>query len=118
MGTQPSSAPSTPRGPEWGTGSSWTPARSVLGERWARTPALEMEGLLSSVRLSPAGGLWSVWSPGALDVLHTFLGSTLIFISSEIGSIPTRISNVIVFVKNNLIYLLRMTNDNLSPGSF
>merc|ERR1712157_522330 len=33
-------------------------------QRSARTPALEMEGLLSSVRLSLVGGLWSDWSPG------------------------------------------------------
>ena len=93
------------------TGSSWTPARSVPGERLVRTPALEMEDLLWSVRLSLAGGLSSVSCPGALDVPHTFLGSTLMFMSSEIGLIPTKISDVFVVVDNNLIYmyLLRMT---------
>merc|ERR1719510_1946300 len=100
------------RSPELVTGSSWTPVRSVPGERLVRTPALEMEDLLSSVRLSLADGPWSVWLLGALDVPHTCLESTLIFISSEIGLIPTKISNVVV--NNNLLNLSRITNDNLS----
>merc|ERR1712183_9009 len=86
---------STTRGPELVTGSSWTPVRSVLGERLVRTPALEMEDLLWSVKLSLGDGPSSVWWPGVLDVPHTCLGSMLMFISSETGLIPTETSNII-----------------------
>merc|ERR1712173_324962 len=78
----------TPRSPELETGSSWTPVRSVLGERLGRTPALEMEDLLWSVRPSLEDGPWWVWWPGVLVVPPTCLGSMLMFISSEIGLIP------------------------------
>merc|ERR1712183_403991 len=51
---------STTRDRDSATGSSWTPVRSVLGEKLVRTPALEMEDLLWSAGLSLGDGLWSV----------------------------------------------------------
>merc|ERR1712061_163153 len=96
---------STPRSPERGTGSSWTPVRSVPGGRLGRTPALEMEDPLWSVRPRLGGGPWWVLSPGVLDVPHTCPGSTLIFISSEIGLIPTKISNVALVVIITTCYI-------------
>merc|ERR1711941_129023 len=64
--------------------------RSVLEERLVRTPALEMEDLLSSVRPSLGDGLWSVSSPGVLVVPLSFLVSTLISLTIETGSTPTK----------------------------
>jgi len=64
--------------------------RSVLEERLVRTPALEMEDLLSSVRPSQEDGLWSVSSPGALDVPLSSLVSTLISLTIETGSTLTK----------------------------
>merc|ERR1711902_132384 len=115
LSARPSSRLLSTRGsPELVTGSSWTPVRSVLGERLVRTPALEMEDLLWSVRLSLGDGQWWVWLPGALDVPRTCLESMLIFISSGIGLIPFNYS-LLYFIY--LLYL-RMRIDNISPRSF
>merc|ERR1712020_577345 len=95
--------------------SSWTPVRSVLEERLVRTPALEMEDLLSSVRLSLTDGPWWDWSPGVLDVPPTSLESTLMFLSSEIGLIPTKTMLLLLITTsrsyNLFILYLTIKND-------